>query len=146
MFSGRTAILRLLEVAKLAPTKQLQRHALLLAISIIKSETLDFELYDTVLAHLTTLAAVGDVVTDEGIQVEAPANDLSDEVMDVDGMGVSVETGLEAQGQRDDDWFQRTAEKARREDEKLEAEMRNYSINLIKESIRVSDRCFSFSD
>ncbi|KAJ9127550.1 hypothetical protein QFC24_000959 [Naganishia onofrii] len=137
-YTGRTAILRLLEVAKLAPTKQLQRHALLLAISIIKSETLDFELYDTVLAHLTTLgtSAVGDVMTDEGIQVEAPANDLSDEVMDVDGMGVSVETGLEAQGQRDDDWFQRTAEKARREDEKLEAEMRNYSINLIKESIR----------
>ncbi|KAJ9094456.1 hypothetical protein QFC21_005995 [Naganishia friedmannii] len=137
-YTGRTAILRLLEVAKAAPTNQLRRHAFLLAISIIKSETLDFELYDTVLAHLTSLgtSAAGEMAIDEGIQVETTTCDVADEGMEVDGMGVSIETGLEAKGQRDDDWFQKTAEKARREDEKLEAEMRNYSINLIKESIR----------
>ncbi|KAJ9119602.1 hypothetical protein QFC22_003311 [Naganishia vaughanmartiniae] len=137
-YTGRTAILRLLEVAKSATTKQLRRRAFLLAIGIIKSETLDFELYDNVLAHMTSLETsdAGEVAMDEGVQVDTPANDLADEVMEVDGMGGSVETRLEAKGQRDDDWYQKTAEKARREHEKLEAEMRNYSINLIKESIR----------
>lgn len=79
---------------------------------------------------------------DEGVQEETASKDVTDEVMEVDGMGVSAGTSLEAKGERDDDWFQTTADKARREDEKLEAEMRNYSINLIKESIRVSNRWF----
>ncbi|KAJ9104246.1 hypothetical protein QFC19_004063 [Naganishia cerealis] len=134
-YTGRTAILRLLEVAK---GRQWRRHALLQAISIIKSDTLDYDLYDIVFAQL---ASVGNstgtqVEVDEGVQVDPAPNDPTDEGMEVDTTGISVETSLEAKGERDDEWYQMTVEKARREGEKLEAEMRNYSINLIKESIR----------
>jgi COP9 signalosome complex subunit 1 len=42
----------------------------------------------------------------------------------------------ESRGERDDAWVRATSEKAKRETDKLDAEMRNYSINMIKESAR----------
>jgi len=44
----------------------------------------------------------------------------------------------EISGKLDDDWLSLTSQRVKKEADKLEAEMRNYSVNLIKESIRVS--------
>lgn len=131
--TGRTAVTRLLAVAKYAPVKGVRLRALLLAIRLVKTVTLDYELYTNLLEDLghyrssssETAGKVGPLpMTLDGIEVAEGLSDL----------------GAEINGRSDEAWLSSTAQKVKKQDDKLEAEMRNYSVNLIKESIRVSCR------
>jgi COP9 signalosome complex subunit 1 len=116
---GRTAILRLLQVAKLAPSPLTKRQALLHALEIIKRETLDTELYNVVVAQLSGISSrIPD--SGDGSPLESSSADVASE----------------ARGETDEAWLAKTTETSRRTGEKLDAEMRNYSINMIKESTR----------
>lgn len=111
---GRTAILRLLQVSKLSPSPTTKRRALLRALTIIKSDTLDWELYNQVFSRLVEVTSRQEV-----------DNELDPE-----------DSTCECRGERDQAWLTTARDKAKREMEKLDAEMRNYSINMIKESAR----------
>lgn len=87
---------------------------MLRALAITKRDTLDWELYNVVFAQLTGMTSR------QGEEMQLDAGDSSSE----------------ARGERDDAWVTATSERARKEGEKLDAEMRNYSINMIKESAR----------
>lgn len=109
---GRTAIQRLLQVAKLSPAQRTRHAALAAALEIIKRETIDTDLYHVVRAQLEGVASRmtnGEAAT----AAAAPIVDADDEA-----------------------WPTRTAEAAKRTTDKLDAELRNYSLNMIKESTR----------
>lgn len=88
---------------------------MLRALAIIKRDTLDWELYNVVFAQLAGVTSR----QEEAVQLD-----------------LGGDSSLEARGERDDAWAATTSARARKEGEKLDAEMRNYSINMIKESAR----------
>lgn len=115
VYTGHTAVNRLVAAHNsdlLSPN--LRSRAIFVAISIVKSETRDVELYAQLLSSIT-------------VPVDAQAYD-----------GVSGIT-TEQDGTSDGAWVEETEEAVQKEETKLHAEMRNYSTNLIKESIRVSE-------
>jgi len=128
---GRTAITRLLVIAKHAQHRGARLRALLLAIQRVKTATLDFELYGNLMEDLNSYRqGHGGLAEDSG---------SFPQVLD----GINVMEGLsdlevESSGRIDEEWLSSTTQQVKKLDDKLEAEMRNYSVNLIKESIRVS--------
>ncbi|GHJ86833.1 hypothetical protein NliqN6_3235 [Naganishia liquefaciens] len=120
-YSGRTAIQRLLQVAKLAPARRTKQAALTRALEIIKRDTVDTELYRVARAQLEDVSSR--MTNRDG---EAPTGMVSNKNDDDD----------DDDDDDDEAWLARTADAAQRTTEKLEAELRNYSLNMIKESTR----------
>jgi hypothetical protein len=128
-FPGRTAITRLLTVVKNERIATLRLRALLLAIRCVKRDTLDYELYGNLVEDLNGYRQRGETEGGSGMEV-------------LDGELIAREDfpdlHHEVCGRLDDGWLSSTSQTVKKEEDKLEAEMRNYSVNLIKESIRVS--------
>lgn len=128
MILGRTAITRLIHVSKCGSSDSIRLKALLIAIRRVKADTLDYELYGNLVDELTSYR-----------RSQHSSSELSS-----DGLGGFEFEGefddirREISGKLDDDWLSLTSQRVKKEADKLEAEMRNYSVNLIKESIRVS--------
>lgn len=127
---GRTAITRLLAVSKYDSVAGSRLRSLLLAIRQVKAVTLDYELYGTLLEELRPYRTqnVG----------EPETGTLPRTLNDIDVLEGMADLEAEAAGRIDEAWLATTAQQVKKQDDKLEAEMRNYSVNLIKESIRVS--------
>ncbi|KAG7528471.1 hypothetical protein FFLO_06125 [Filobasidium floriforme] len=129
-YTGRTAITRLLAVSKYDSVAGSRLRALLLAIRQVKAVTLDYELYGTLLEELRPYRTqnVG----------EAETGTLPRTLNDIDVLEGMADLEAEVAGRIDEAWLATTAQQVKKQDDKLEAEMRNYSVNLIKESIRLT--------
>jgi hypothetical protein len=126
---GRTAITRLIHVSKYGSSNDIRLKALLIAIRRVKADTLDYELYGNLVDELTSWRK-----SQQGTSETSPES-LGGFEFD----GEFDDLRREISGKLDDDWLSLTSQRVKKEADKLEAEMRNYSVNLIKESIRV--RC-----
>jgi hypothetical protein len=122
--SGRTAITRLVAVSRWASSDSTRFKAAVLALAKVKKETSDVESYRSIFEDVKAV----DNHDRSAVMIEM-TNHSSD----------NKEIEREINGQLDDDWIDASSMHVRKENEKLEAEMRNYTVNLIKESIRVSD-------
>lgn len=96
-----------------------------MAVDRVKADTLEVDLYFNLLNKLKSSSSPHD---GNGAQPQRDAIfDSLDEDVEMDGEDA------------DTAWVAEARTSSRREADKLEAEMRNYSVNLIKESIRVGD-------
>lgn len=126
----------------------LKRQALRLALPTIQNETMDVALYEECVEMIERMdeearggggPSPGEHGEDEraGAQTAPAAGGADDQDDDDDGSGdPSAATTITM----DERWLSDTAVKAKRELEKLEVEMKTYSTNMIKESIRVSEK------
>lgn len=104
-------------------TLALARTALLRLIPLLRG-TLDVGLYNTALAYLARISA------------ESTGAGARDDSMGADE--ASAVSGKEAEGIPDNEWIEEAGETERKENSRLDVELRGYMSNLIKESIRVS--------
>lgn len=105
-------------------TIALARAALLRLIPLLRG-TLDVGLYNTTLAYLARVSAAS---TGAGARDDSMGADES----------ASAVSGKEAEGVPDNEWIEDAGETERKENSRLDVELRGYMSNLIKESIRVS--------
>lgn len=167
-YTGRTQTQRLVFLAKHLPDgagaaasssssssskkiTAIKRHALELALPTIQSSTMDVALYEECVDMIERMMEAG---PEEQQQQEQPmmedetGNDKSTKgtITGEQAEQEDEEDGGDAVTLLDEQWLSETAIKAKRELEKLEVEMKTYSTNMIKESIRVSvDGPFSLS-
>jgi COP9 signalosome complex subunit 1 len=100
-------------------TLALARTALLRLIPLLRGT-----LYNTALAYLARISA------------ESTGAGARDDSMGADE--ASAVSGKEAEGIPDNEWIEEAGETERKENSRLDVELRGYMSNLIKESIRVS--------
>lgn len=118
-YTGRILITRLNHIAQLCPT--VAGPALTLALETTKQETLDVALYEALFFNYKTF--INNLQTGE-IRDEIASKWLAD----LNGKEVNL----------DRDWMEKTKREARMTLDRLEVELKGYTTNLIKESIRVS--------
>jgi hypothetical protein len=150
--TGRTAINRLLFIASTVSTTELGRQALLTAIPIIKSSTLDTTTY----THAADLYIRNFVSPQRGAERSKPEVAAGNDRMDVDAsvslaksptsvmpsfgsnkVAGDANTRQEEAGMIDSTWLREASNQANVEKQKLDAELKQYLSNLIKESCRV---------
>ncbi|RSH93652.1 hypothetical protein EHS25_006298 [Saitozyma podzolica] len=109
-------------------TLALARAALLRLIPLLRG-TLDVGLYNTALAYLARISA------------ESTGAGARDDSMGADE--ASAVSGKEAEGIPDNEWIEEAGETERKENSRLDVELRGYMSNLIKESIRLTYLAFA---
>ncbi len=161
---GRAAITRLVYIAQHAPDSNIGGQAALTAIPIIKSSTLDTDTYMSVVDlylnkyHSQADSSGGQTadIPSDRMDVDNGATSLAKSptsgsilsssvppVTSISSFSMSKAMGsadakIEESGQPDVEWCKEAASHALSGKMKLEAELKQYQSNLIKESCRVS--------
>ncbi|GAA5872623.1 hypothetical protein JCM8547_003712 [Rhodosporidiobolus lusitaniae] len=122
---GRSKIPRLLHLANLSPS--LAGPALTLALASIKHLTLDLQLYEHTFHHYRRF-------------IQAVESGEEADPMAVQWLAGLREQGGAGEEKADRDWVDKARKDAQSGQERLEVELKGYSTNMIKESIRMGHR------